>query len=283
MTDKLKNMSAVVTGSGGGIGREVALALAKEGAQVVINDIGKNADGTYVADSVVKEIKNFGGTAVANRDSVNTMASGENIIRTAINSFGRIDILVNCAGFSRNALCTEQSEKDWDDLIAVHLKGHFACTQPAIKEMIKQRSGRVINFSSRAGFLYATGGPGSLAYSTAKAGIVGFTIALSADLKQYGITVNGILPSAITKGFPEKRPRFGGGELLGPEFVPPIIVFLATPEAKNITGQFFYASAGDIIILPRPMQLNGPVKFIRKDGMWTLDELSRIVPPMVDM
>jgi 3-oxoacyl-[acyl-carrier protein] reductase len=283
MTDKLKNMSAVVTGSGGGIGREVALALAREGAQVVINDIGKNADGAFVADNVVKEIKNFGGTAVANKDSVNTMASGENIIRTAINNFGRIDILVNCAGFSRNALCTEQTEKDWDDLIAVHLKGHFACTQPAIKEMIKQRSGRIINFSSRAGFLYATGGPGSLAYSTAKAGIVGFTIALSADLKQYGITVNGILPSAITKGFPEKRPRFGGGELLGPEFVPPIIVFLATPEAKNITGQFFYASAGDIIILPRPMQLNGPVKFIRKDGMWTLDELTRIIPPMVDM
>ena len=283
MTEKLKNMSAVVTGSGGGIGREVALALAKEGAQVVVNDVGKNSNGKYVADSVVEEIKNSGGIAVANKDSVTTMSSGENIIKTAISNFGRIDILVNCAGFSRNAICTEQSEKDWDDIMAVHLKGHFACTQPAIKEMIKQKSGRIINFSSRAGFLYATGGPGSLAYSTAKAGIVGFTIALSADLKQHGITVNGILPSAITKGFPEKRPRFGGGELLGPEFVPPIIVFLSTAEAKNITGQFFYASAGDIIILNRPMQLNGPVKFIRKNGMWTLDELTQIIPPMVDI
>ena len=89
-------------------------------------------------------------------------------------------------------------------------------------------------------------------------------------------------PALSPAGFPEKRPRFGGGELLGPEFVPPIIVFLATVEAKNITGQFFYASAGDIIIFNRPMQLNGPVKFIRKNGMWTLDELSQLIPTMVD-
>ncbi len=106
---------------------------------------------------------------------------------------------------------------------------------------------------------------------------------LSAELKQYGITVNGILPSALTRGFPEMRPRFGGGEMTGPEFVPPIIVYLATPEAKNITGQFFYACAGDVIVLQRPMQLNGPVKFIRKPGKWTVDELGRVIPPLLDI
>jgi NAD(P)-dependent dehydrogenase (short-subunit alcohol dehydrogenase family) len=149
--------------------------------------------------------------------------------------------------------------------------------------MIKQKSGRIINFSSRAGFLTAYGGLGSLPYATAKAGIVGFTMLLAAELKQHGITVNGILPSAVTPGFPEKRPRFGGGELPGPEFVPPVIVYLATPEAKNITGQFFYACAGDIIILQRPMQLSGPNKFIRKSGMWTVDELSQIIPPLLEI
>lgn len=282
MAKKLKGMSAVVTGSGSGIGREVARALVTEGAGVVINDLGKTPDGDSLADRTADEINKSGGTAVANYDSVSTMAGGENIIKTATKNFGRVDILVNCAGFCRNAPSAKVSEKDWDETIAVHLKGHFACTQSAIREMLKQQSGRIINFSSRAGFLTSYGGLGSLPYATAKAGIVGFTMLLAAELKQYGITVNGILPSALTAGFPENRPRFGGGEMTGPEFVPPIIVYLATPEAKNITGRFFYACAGDIIILSTPMQLSGPNKFIRKSGMWTVDELSQVIPPLVE-
>jgi NAD(P)-dependent dehydrogenase (short-subunit alcohol dehydrogenase family) len=281
MTQRLKSKAAVVTGSGGGIGREIALSMAAEGAKVVINDIGKDADGTNAADKVVAEIKKAGGTAVANYDSVATMAGGGNIIKTAISNFGRIDILVNCAGFAKNAPSIEITEKDWDALINVHLKGHFSCTQPAIKEMIKQKSGRIINFSSRAGFLFSWSGLGSLPYSTAKAGVVGFTALLSAELKQYNITVNAILPSAITKGFPEPRPRFGGGETPSPEFVAPIVVYLATDEAKDVTGQFFYAAGGDIGIFPRPLQLEGANKFIRKMGKWTVDELSEIIPPLL--
>jgi NAD(P)-dependent dehydrogenase (short-subunit alcohol dehydrogenase family) len=276
MGEKLKGKSAVITGSGGGIGREVALAMAAEGAKVVVNDINKE-----LADKVVEEIKKAGGTAVANDDSVITMAGGENIIKTATSKFGKIDILANCAGFSKNALSTEVTEKDWDAIIAVHLKGHFACTQPAIKEMIKQKSGRIINISSRAGALFIWTGLASLPYCTAKAGIIGFTALLSAELKQHGITVNAILPSAITRGFPEKRPKFGGGETEGPDFVPPIIVYLATDEAKDITGQFFYAAGGDIGIFPRPLQLDGNIKFIRKMGKWTIDELGKIIPPLI--
>jgi NAD(P)-dependent dehydrogenase (short-subunit alcohol dehydrogenase family) len=283
MTQKLNGLSAVVTGSGGGVGREVALALAAEGAKVVINDFGKDKQGVRLADKVVEEIKSAGGMAAANYDSVATMEGGKNIVKTAVDNFGKIDILVNCAGFTRNYFTTDLPEKDWDDLIAVHLKGHFACTQAAMKEMIKQKSGRIINFSSRAGFLYVFNGLGSIAYTAAKAGIVGMTTLLSGELKQYGITVNCILPSAITPGFPEKRPRFGGGDLLGPEYVPPIIAYLCTPEAKNINGQFFYASAGDIIILSKPMQLDGPNKFIRKEGKWTVDELSRLIPPLLQI
>jgi NAD(P)-dependent dehydrogenase (short-subunit alcohol dehydrogenase family) len=281
MTERLKGKAAVVTGGGAGIGRGVALALAEEGAGVVVSDFGRDSDGIYLADKVVEEIKKANGTAVASYDSVATMKGGENIIKTATGSFGRIDILVNCAGFCRSAPSIEITEEDWDSIIAVHLKGHFSCARAAIPEMIKQQSGRIINISSRAGFLFSWGGLGSLPYATAKAGIVGFTALLSAELKQYGITVNAILPSAITKGFPEKRPRFGGGDTEGPEFLPPLFVYLATDEAKNITGQFFYISAGDIVIFNRPMQLEGPHKFIRKMGKWTVDEISEVIPPLM--
>ena len=282
MTQKLNGKSAVVTGSGSGIGKEVALALSAEGAKVVVNDLGKDATGNSLADKVVDEIKKAGGVAVANYDSVATMAGGENIIKTATSNFGNIDILVNCAGFARNAGILDVTEKVWDDIIAVHLKGHFACTQPAVREMIKQKSGRIINFSSKAGFQFNWNGLGTLPYSTAKAGIVGFTGLLSAELKPHGITVNAIFPSAITSGFPERRPKFGGGETGTADFVPPIIVYLATPEAQKITGQFFYACGGDIIILTRPMQLPSPNKLIRKNGKWTVDELGEIIPPLID-
>lgn len=276
MAQKLNGKVAVITGGGAGVGREVALAMAAEGAKVVINDLNKD-----IANKVVEEIKKAGGTAVAVYDSVTTMQGGENIIKAATGNFGRIDILVNCAGFCKNAPSIEVTEENWDSTIAVHLKGHFACIQPAIKEMIKQKTGRIINISSRAGFLFVYGGLGSWPYCTAKAGIVGMTALLSAELKEHGITVNGILPSAITTGFPEKRPRFGGGETEGPEYLAPMFVYLATDEAKDITGQFFYVSAGDVAIMNRPMQLEGPNKFVRKIGKWTVDELSTIIPPLL--
>jgi NAD(P)-dependent dehydrogenase (short-subunit alcohol dehydrogenase family) len=276
MTDKLKGKVAVITGSGGGIGREVALAMVAEGASVVINDINKE-----LADETINDIKKAGGKAAVNYDSVVAMAGGENIIKTATSNFGRIDILVNCAGFLISAPAVEVEEKDWDAIIAVHLKGHFACTQPAIKEMIKQKSGRIINISSRAGFRFSWSELDSLPLATAKAGVAGFTALLSAELKQYGITVNAILPSAITKNYPAKRPTFGGAETASADFVAPIIVYLATDEAKNITGQYFYAGGGDICIFPRPLQLDGANKFIRKMGKWTVDELNSVIPPLL--
>ena len=291
MAQKLQGKIAVVTGAGSrvGVGKEVALALAAEGAKVVVNDIGKDPDGSWGADRVVKEIIKSKGTAVANYDSVTTMLGGENIIKTAISNFGRIDILVNAAGNVKNVPFVEMTENDWDSVISVHLKGHFSCVKAAVPEMMKQKSGRIINFSSRAAFMFpsagtpsAPGGPGSPAYSTAKAGILGFTAALSSGLIGYGITVNAILPSAVTGLFPPLRPRwFGGGQTEGPEFVAPIIVYLATDEAKDITGQFIYSCAGDICIFDRPMQLPGPHRFIRKMGKWTMDELSEVIPPLV--
>jgi NAD(P)-dependent dehydrogenase (short-subunit alcohol dehydrogenase family) len=274
MEQILAGKVAVVTGGGGGIGGAVAIDMAAEGAKIVVNDFGKDADGSSAADKVVKQIQKAKGTAVANYDSVATMAGGENIIKTAISHFGRIDILVNTAGFGKAGLFPEVSEEDWDLTFNVHLKGHFSCSKAAVKEMIKQKSGgRIINFSSNAGFAFVQVPFFDISYATAKAGIVGFTAKLSAELKEYGITVNGIFPSAITKGFPDPRP---GAE--SPEFIAPIVVYLATDKAKDITGQFFLTYGGNIGIYPRPMQKTSML--FCKSGKWTLDELDKIVPTM---
>jgi len=286
MAQRLKGKSAVVTGSGSGIGRAVALALATEGAQVVVNDIGRDPDGTSGADKVVEEITNASCTAVASYDSVATMVGGENIIKAATSNFGRIDILVNCAGILRRGPTVEMTENDWDSVMDVHLKGHFSCTKAAVKEMIQQKSGRIINISSRAAFDF--GAPGTVSreygiYASAKAGILGFTAALSGELREYGITVNALLPSAITDLFPRPRVRFGGGDTGEPDFVAPIIVYLATDEAQRITGQFIYACTGDLCIYARPMQLPGPHMFIRKMGKWTIDELTEAIPPLLGL
>jgi 3-oxoacyl-[acyl-carrier protein] reductase len=281
MTKKLNGKVAVVTGGGNGIGRATALGMAAEGARVVINDIGKTADGMKAADKVVDEIKKSGGQAAANFDSVATVSGAENIVQTAVKNFGRVDILVNCAGNFIAKPILELTEAEWDSIIAVHLKGHFNTCKAAVKEMAKQKTGRIINISSRAAFNYATVPPGSVAYSGAKAGIAGLTAELSAEVKEYGITANVILPSADTQLFPGRGQRFGGGMREGAEFVAPLIVYLATDDAKNVTGQAFYACGGDICIFERPLQLTGPIKFIRTQGKWDIEDLASIIPPMI--
>lgn len=282
MAQRLTGKSAVVSGSGGGIGRAVALAMAAEGAKVVINDIGKDTGGNSMADKVVEEINKSGGTAFANYDSVATMAGGQNIIKTAISNFGRIDILVNCAGNYLLGTIEDMKEESWDSIIAVHLKGHFSCIQAAVKEMIKQKYGRIINISSAGAFMFVPGVSRSIAYPAAKAGIMGLTAALSANLKQHGITVNAILPDAVTKLFPAPT-EIGGGKKMrkGPEYVAPTIVYLATDEAQNITGQYISAAGGELCIYNRPFQIPGPHMFAHKMGQWTVDELSQIIPQML--
>ena len=283
MTQRLKGKSAVVTGGGsGGIGRAVALALAAEGAKVVVNDIGRSHDGKSIADEVVEEITKSKGIAVANYDNVATMQGGENIIKTATSNFGRIDILVNCAGNIIPVQNTEMTEEQWDSIIDVHLKGHFSCNKAAMLEMIKQKGGRIINISSRA----AAGG-GNVAYCAAKAGILALTSTLAADLKEYGITVNAILPSADTKLFPGKirTPlNFPAALWMEPEYVAPMIVYLATDEAREITGRYFYAAGGDICLFARPLELPGGAHlFIRKMGKWTIDELNEVITTLIGL
>src|SRR5713101_2803347 len=200
MASWLEGKTAVVTGAGRGIGRAVALLLAEEGANVVVNDPGVNVDGTGhdagPADQVRDEVVAAGGNAVANYDSVATAEGGENMVRQCVDAFGRIDILINVAGILRDRMIFNMAEDEWDDVIAVHLKGHFNTIKPASQLMRQQRYGRIVNFSSISGL---RGNSGQANYGAAKAGIAGLTRVVARDLGRYGVTVNGISPSADTR------------------------------------------------------------------------------------
>lgn len=282
MAQRFSGKAAVITGGGNGIGREVSLLLAAEGAKVVVADFGSDASGVKLADKVVEEIKKSGGTAAANYESVATMAGGANIVETAVKNFGRVDILVNCAGNFKPMKYIDMTESDWDSIINVHVKGHFACSKAALPEMIKVKGGRIINISSRS----AAFGKINVAYGVAKAGIVGLTLEQSEELAEYGITSNCILPSATTTLFPGGRGPMGDNLPLSldlsPASIAPAIVYLCSDEAKDITGKLIYLSGGDIVIYSHPFKLmaESPV-ILRKIGKWTLDELNQVLPPLM--
>jgi NAD(P)-dependent dehydrogenase (short-subunit alcohol dehydrogenase family) len=293
MAKRLEGKVAVVTGAGRGIGRGEALALAAEGAKVVVNDLGGAGDGTGTsktpAEEVVQEIKKLGGEAVANYDSVATPEGGENIIKAAIGNFGRIDILVNNAGILRDRMIFNMSEEEWDLVMKVHLYGHFHCTKPACVCFRQQRNGRIINTSSTSGL----GNMGQANYSAAKEGIVGFTRTVARDMGKYGVTCNAIRPSAGTRLTltPELRAAWEKAKAQGlrpvtgsitldeveqmtPEMIAPLVVYLATDEAANINGYTFWVGGGRIGIYSEPEVRSS----IIKDGIWTVSELIDIMP-----
>jgi NAD(P)-dependent dehydrogenase (short-subunit alcohol dehydrogenase family) len=285
MGKKLQGKSIVITGSGRGIGRSLAMMAAAEGARVVVNDPGVAMDGSGCdqapADEVVSAIRSAGGTAVPNYDSVASMQGGENIIKTCIDAFGRVDCLINVAGILRDRMFFNMTEQEWDDVIAVHLKGHFACTKAAAVLMRQQRYGRIINFSSISGL---RGNVGQANYGAAKAGIAGFTRVVARDLGRYGVTCNAIAPMAITRmtaSVPQQQKAGAPASVvsaavqeMGPEQVAPMTLYLATDDAWNINGQIFHVSGG-MVSLAQP---ETPIATIRKNGKWTLEELATLVP-----
>ncbi|MBI5116518.1 SDR family NAD(P)-dependent oxidoreductase [Candidatus Poribacteria bacterium] len=263
---------AVVTGSGGGIGRCHALALAKEGASVVVNDVGGDRSGSgagkSMADKVVDEIKSMDRQAVANYDSVATMEGGRRIVKTALEAFGQLDILVNNAGILRDKTLLKMDEAMWDAVIAVHLKGTFACTHAAATVMKDQgRGGRIINTSSTSGLL---GMFGQSNYAAAKAGIAGFTRVCALELTKYDISVNAIVPIAKTR-MTEDLPRYADlkeGEL-DPSHISPVVVFLASDLGKDISGKFFLIRGPHI----SAMEIK-TTEGVKKNGMWTPKEIA---------
>jgi len=249
---------AVVTGSGRGIGRGIALCLANEGAKVVVNDPGSTVDGRGKegdpAHEVVEEIKKAGGQAVANYDSVADFAAAERIIKTAVDSFGRIDILVNNAGILRDKSVVKMDESDFDAVLGVHLKGSFNCGRHAIPLMREQNYGRVINITSSAGL---RGNFGQSNYSAAKAGIMGLTFTWALECAKYGITVNAMAPAGLTRMvglIPGME-----GKPMAPEMDPnqnaPMVAFLASEKAAHVNGQIFgrRGFAFTIFQTPRPI------------------------------
>ncbi len=289
MSDRLKGKVAIVTGAGGGIGRGEALALASEGAKVVVNDLGGAVDGSggggqTPADQVVAEIKAAGGEAVANYDSVATVEGGESIVKSAIDAFGRLDILVNNAGILRDRMVFNMSPQEWDDVLKVHLYGHFNTTRPACVIFRQQRSGRIINTGSTSGL----GNRGQANYSAAKEGIIGLTRTVARDMGKYGVTCNAIRPNAgtrmtLSEDMKQAAARSGNTTLVdimekfSPDDIAPLVVWLASDASADVNGRNFFVQTGRVAIFTEPV----PENAITKDGAFTIDELFEQMPTTV--
>jgi NAD(P)-dependent dehydrogenase (short-subunit alcohol dehydrogenase family) len=289
----LEGKAAVVTGAGRGIGREVALLLAKEGAAVVVNDPGVGRGGEKTeekpADEVVAEIRKAGGKAVANYDSVADYLKAGLMVKQCVDAFGKIDILVNVAGNLRERMIWNMSEDDFDAVVSVHLKGHWNMCHHAIKYMRQEGYGRIINFSSDA----FKGSVGQANYSASKAGIIGLTRAVAKETYKYGITVNAVCPSADTRMTvneavkANRKRRFEAGLLTkaeyertlrprGPEYIAPLVAFLALEETDYINGQVMHIERGRVHTYYFGEDLRSLYK--GGDGLFTIDELIENVP-----
>lgn len=274
---------AIVTGSGRGIGRGIALDFARHGASVVVNDLGGDvggSGGSNIAEQVVQEIKASGGEAIANGDSVSSVEGGRTIVKAAIEAFGGLDILVNTAGILRDKTLYKMEEEEWDAVIAVHLKGHYSCTRPFVQYIrdTQRTNCRIINFTSQSGLL---GAFGQANYGAAKAGIAGFTRVLAIEMEKSGTTVNAISPAAATR---MTIPLAKGGEsevvekLGTPEAIAPIATWLASARAQGVTGQIIETFGGRVGIVSRPEVLRS----FHSDAMWTLDELDQAMPALLE-
>ena len=276
----------IVTGAGRGIGRGHALEFARQGAKVVVNDLGAESDGTGgssgPAGEVVEAIRSMGGEAVVNGDDVADWAGAQRLVQTAVDTFGGLDVLVNNAGFLRDRMVVSTSEEEWDAVIRVHLKGHFAPTRFAAAYWREQQKngtavdGRVINTSSGAGLM---GSVGQGAYSAAKAGIAGLTMVESAELSRYGVTANAIAPAARTRmteavfADTMAAPSADAFDAMAPENIAPLVVWLGSADSAGVTGRVFEVEGG-VISVADGWQ-HGPRE--DKGARWDPEEVGAVV------
>jgi NAD(P)-dependent dehydrogenase (short-subunit alcohol dehydrogenase family) len=273
---------AVVTGAGRGIGREEALVLAAEGARVVVNDVGaglhgEGGDDAHPAAEVVALIKENGGEAAVNGDDISSWAGGKSVVEQAIDTFGSLDILVNNAGILRDKMSFNMDESDWDDVIRVHLKGHFAATHHAAvywrnrAKAGEDVTGRIINTSSEAGLF---GNAGQANYAAAKAGIAALTWVEARELNRYGVTSNAIAPRARTRMTEtlfggDGMSADGGFDAWDPKNIANVVAFLAAPASADVNGQILVVFGGSIYA----MSAFKAVGQVTRDAAWSPEEL----------
>ena len=280
---ELENKVAVVTGAGGGIGREMALALAAEGASIVVNDIGVSLTGDGGSKSPAEEtcglITQKGGQAITSNESVSTWESAQLIIKKAIDTYGKIDIVINNAGILRDTIFHKMEPSDWEDVINVHLNGGFYVSRAAAPYFREQNSGAYVHMTSTSGLI---GNFGQANYSAAKLGIVGLSKSISLDMSRYNVRSNCIAPfawSRMTNSIPAntdvEKERVERLKKMTPETNAPLAVFLASAAAKEVTGQIFSARLNELFIYNQ----NRPIKSVHSDKGWTPQEIAERAYP----
>lgn len=274
MSGMMEGKVVVVTGSGNGIGREIALMMAAEGASVVVNDLGSSVHGegqdAGPAQRVVDEIKAAGGKAVANTDSVATWQSANKIIQCALDSFGRVDALVNNAGILRDRMFHKMSPEEWEAVINVHLNGSFYMARAAAPHFREQGSGAYVHMTSNTGLI---GNLGQANYAAAKMGIVGLSKCIALDMGGFGVRSNCISPAAwsrmigaVPTDTPEKKLQAERMQSkMHPKKQAPLAVFLCSDLAKDVTGQIFYVRSNEIMLVSQPRA----VRSVHRDEGWT--------------
>jgi NAD(P)-dependent dehydrogenase (short-subunit alcohol dehydrogenase family) len=283
MTDMMKDKVAVVTGSGGGIGREFALLMAAEGAKVVVNDIGASVSGegkdAGPAQKVVDEIRAKGGQAVANTDSVATWMSANAIIKTAIDNFGRIDCVVNNAGILRDRMFFKMNPEEWQAVIDVHLNGTFYVSRAAATYFREQESGAYVHMTSTSGLI---GNIGQANYGAAKLGITALSKMIAMDMARYKVRSNCIAPFAwsrmigsIPADTPEAKARVEKLKTMEAAKIAPMAVFLCSDAAKDVSGQVFAVRANEIFLMSQPR----PLRSVHRDGGWTAQSIAEHAIP----
>jgi len=278
---------AIVTGGGGkGIGRAVARLFAAEGASVVVADLPAREPGARSgAEAVVEEIREAGGTAVASHEVIGKWESGERLVQTAVDAFGRVDVVVTAAGNLAVSPLLEVTEDEWDSINDVHMKGQVSVLQAVARRLVEQgEGGSMITFSSRAAFFAP-----APAYAAAKAGVLGLTSAAAIELAKHRINVNAIFPSAQTSLFPgdaESRPVAGGTPFvpdIDPAAIAPVVAWLASPEGAAVTGRWVYAAGNDIAFYDLPLVLSNRPTLLRGAERWSLDALDAVLPSLLGL
>ena len=275
---------AVVTGGGRGIGRSIVQRFAAEGAAVVINDLGAGPDGegsdASPASELAAEIRSAGGRALADHGDVADTAVGERLVTTAVQEFGRLDILVNSAGILRDRMVFNLTDEDWDAVVRVHLRGHFSTVRAAARYFREQRNAdanfRIINFTSVSGL---DGSPGQANYAAAKMGVVGLTYSLAQGLAKYGVTANAISPGAATRlsmAVPEEkrsRARDDSSHERSPDNIAPVVVYLASDRSAWLTGRVIHSAGYAVSLYNNPE----PIRQVSAPGPWDIDRLGEAI------